>query len=175
MPKIDLFFKVFFIGILATLGFGLVVDAISFTLTPDYFWYFEYENKEFLPLDSAYFTFMLNSLSKFLWIGVLVGYIFGMAALMPDVDSKRLKLIYKSIGVVFLAIALLFGVSMPFMDSYWNAACCNENLSMKFVDGVQLFVQDKAKVGILAGLGHYLLFLIKHDYHKRFQWGENRA
>jgi len=173
MPKMDLFFKVFFIGVLATLGFGLVVDAISFMLAQEYFWYFEY--KSFLPLESGYWTFMLNSLSKFLWIGVLVGYIFGMAALMPDVDAQRLKLIYKSIGVIFLAIALIFGVSMPFMESYWNAACCNENLSMKFVDGIQLFIQDKAKVGILVGLGHYVLFLIKHDYHKRFQYGQERV
>lgn len=164
MPKIDLFFKVFFTGLLAALGFGVVVDIVCSIISPAYY----------SPTGYDYLSFMTHSISKFWWIGVLVGYTFGLAAMMADVDSQRLRLIYKSMGVVFLAIALLYCFSTPSSESEWLKLSYGSfgykvvTPEIRLVDGIQVFIQDNAKIGILAGVAHYIVFMIKQDSQKRY-------
>jgi len=110
MRKFGIFSSTIFISIILAGLYGIIHDQITYTISPEYFTKFKYQQFGFEPtwFGGNRQTVVVIGFLVTWWTGIIIGIGLGITSLIFDDHKKMSKAIKKAIRLLFY-IAVLFG------------------------------------------------------------------
>ncbi len=110
-------------GCLLAGAYGIIHDQITYTLAPEYYTHFKFDQFDYadLGLGDRVFAGTVGFLATF-WIGTLAGWILGRVSLKPGSETPQMRLVIVSLLTMLGVSALSGAIGYVYGTLTWQTA-----------------------------------------------------